>query len=134
MLRSLQAREFAEGLLYCFDIERGAKREMIQPVSHLQALQLENGADRHEDMVLLGAEGPGRRLGSGGIGLERFVLVLDPPPFLMEVGDTVAIARQITANQTQPACAAVLVRKDPANQKDFVIKSLQPTAHSLRVR
>ncbi len=71
MSRNPQPREFAEGVLYGFNIELGAKREMVQLVGNLQALQLENGTDRHEHLILLDAEGSGRRLGQGGVGLER---------------------------------------------------------------
>lgn len=62
------------------------------------------------------------------------MIVLDLPAFVMEVGDTLASARQITAYQTQLTYAAIFVRKDPAEQKDFVIEALEPTAHGLLVR
>lgn len=40
MLRSLQAHEFAEGLLERLDVELGAKREVIELVNLFQAFEL----------------------------------------------------------------------------------------------
>jgi hypothetical protein len=52
----------------------------------------------------------------------------------MEVGDPFAIARQITADQTQPAGAAVFVRKDPTDPKDFVDNPVAVVAPKLLIR
>ncbi|OYV18924.1 MAG: hypothetical protein CG441_955 [Methylococcaceae bacterium NSM2-1] len=59
--------------------------------------------------------------------------LLDFPPFLVDRGDLSAVARQIAAYQIQWADAAVFVCKDPADEKHFLLKAFQPTAHRLLI-
>ena len=91
---------------------------MIQLMNHLQASQLEDGMKGPEPLILLGTERAGGRLGPGGIGGERLVIVLDLPAGVREVSDTFALARPLPAPQPQPTAAALLVGNDPADPKD----------------
>jgi len=57
---SLQPHEFAEGVLKRLDIELSTQREVIELVDLLEAFELEDRIDRHEDVVVLRAQRPGR--------------------------------------------------------------------------
>ena len=107
---------------------------MIQVMSHFQALQLEHGEDRHEDMIILRRHRLRRRLRQSGIGFERFMKHFHVPPFLIDRSDVLAIEGQIAACQMQDAGAAVLVRKNLPYQKDFFAIALQPAVHRLLLR
>ena len=67
----------------CVDEQLAAKREGGELVGDAQALKLECGVNRHEDVVALGSQRARGRLGQVGIGLQGFVKHLHLPPFFV---------------------------------------------------
>ena len=95
MLRSLKELEFIESMANGLEIESGSQGKVVHSMLQPESFQPKSRIDGHETVVALGALRPGRRLGKGGIGLERLMKGLHFPPFLVDRADGLSIAVQI---------------------------------------
>ena len=70
-------------------VEPGLEGKMIGFRRDFRHLQLDVGAQRHEEMATLRGDGFGRRLGQRGVLLERLVIRFHGPSFAIACGEPV---------------------------------------------
>ena len=84
-------------------------------------------------MVALGPHSFGGRFGKTGIALDRFVIFLDFPPFLIDCREFGTAQRRITRRKIENALAVILVYKDLLAQQKGEINPRQPDElHGIR--
>ena len=121
----LECLQLIESGLQGRDVEFLFQCEVTAPGLELQALQLHERAQRQKEVVRLGPLGARGRTRQRSVLLQRLVVLLDLPPFLVEAHHAVTIKCRVARHQIQKALAVVLVRKDLLDQKQREADLLQ---------
>mgnify|MGYP005860765623 CR=1 FL=1 len=103
---------------------------MVRLGRDFQQLQLDKGTQRREKVVALRGDGPGRRFGQGRILLERLVIGLHVPSFLIDSGDLIVGEVRIAGDQVQNTDTAISVCEDLLDQVQGKIDPLQINGHN----
>ena len=107
------------------EIELGFQGKMIQLGLPFQPLQFDKATQRGKEMIGLGRDGLGGRLGQRDILFERLVITFHLPPFVIGRGQVVKRQGGITGDQIANAHAAVFVCEDLLDQHQREVHSFE---------
>lgn len=99
---------------------------MVDASSDLQAFKFDVRTKTGKEMVALRDLRTGRRFLKRSILFERFVISLDPVPFLIQRGDPIVIKRQIARRQIEGPRRSVLVCEDLFGEKKWKVYAFEP--------